>query len=482
MAPLPEVPSLEVGEPSPDSLALVDSLLERVTAPDDEDRLTAAAEVETVAPPLVPAIKKRLGALADRASREDMKALLGKLRDQARNEVRERMRAQGQKGEVVTPDYLDIVVRHPQTDLPAWRDLAQVMALSRMLRGIGTVEATRVLIQVYVRFGEFLRVDTQLQLEKLGDRAVAALIETRLHQAPKIKAWAERQLDMLGKGIPSEAVQTTDLEVLADVLRAYGRTRDPDAARIVISFANSERAQVREAARQAVALLGEVGLWQLRDAYETVVGKPPPRDWTWKRVARELFGEYDRTRLAQVYRLFDAGRKAQREGDLAGMKRAFDQVLARSPLFEHGKEMAAGYLDFAHQRLDEDPEAARDALRRAHRLSADESVRRRAESLLLTLEGERLLQGGIADQEIFRRAVELDPENDRARQVRLVVERGEHAASSTFRRWLAAGLIGTVALVAMLLIGLWPRQRLLRAAGPQAPPKDPPAGENQGPG
>jgi hypothetical protein len=135
----------------------------------------------------------------------------------------------------------------------AWQDLVRVVAMSRMLCHAGGIQAARVLIGVYVRFGEFLRVDTQLQLEKMGGSAVAALIEARHHRAEKIAHWAERQLDGLGKAIPGEAVNTTDYQVLADVLRAYGRVRDPDAARIVISFANSERTQVREAARQAIA-------------------------------------------------------------------------------------------------------------------------------------------------------------------------------------------------------------------------------------
>ncbi len=93
-----------------------------------------------------------------------------------------------------------------------------------MLTQIGTVQAVRELIDVYVRFGEFLRMDTQLQLEKLDDKAVGALIEARRHQARKIARWAERQLDMLGKAIASEAVQTEDQEVSRRRAQAYGRT------------------------------------------------------------------------------------------------------------------------------------------------------------------------------------------------------------------------------------------------------------------
>ncbi len=68
---------------------------------------------------------------------------------------------------------------------------------------------------------------------------------------------------------------------------------------------------MREAARQAIALLGETGNWQLRDAYENVVGKRPARDWNWDRTAQELFFELDRLRSAEVNDLFDKGQKAR---------------------------------------------------------------------------------------------------------------------------------------------------------------------------
>jgi hypothetical protein len=324
--------------------------------------------------------------------------------------------------------------------------------MSRILVQVGTVEACRELIDVFVRFGDLLRVDTQLQLEKLGERAVAALIEARRHQAPQIARWAERQLDALGKAIPSEAVQTTDQQVLADVLRAYGRVREPDAARIVISFSNSERAQIREAARQGVALMGEVAGWQLRDAYENVVGKKPPRDWSWKRTARELFGEQDRLRLSRVYRLFEDGMRAKAEGRLDDMRRAFDQVLSRSPSFERAAEMTGGYLAFAREAADEHTGEAIAALRRASRLAASPEERVQAESLLLTLEAERLLESGIADQTLPRRAIELDRSNERAKSLLARMERGELQSQSRFGRWAAALAIGATALLAIGII------------------------------
>lgn len=313
-----------------------------------------------------------------------------------------------------------------------------------MLAQIGTVEAVRGLIDVYVRFGEFLRVDTQLQLEALGDRAVPALIEARRHPAEKIVKWSARELDALGKAIPSEAVQMTDLQVLSDVLRAFGRVRDPDAARIVVSFSNSERAQVREASRQAIAMLGEVGAWQLRDTYETVVGKKPPRDWNWERTARELFGEFDRLRSAEVAKLYEAGAAAREHGDLEGMRRAFDQVLTRNPDYPKQSELASAYLDYAQKNLSKNPANALAALRRVERLAKDDSAKV-ATSLRLTLEAENLAETGIADRTLLTRALEADPKNTRAREGLARFDRGEVKEDNS-SRYYGAGAIGLVAL------------------------------------
>lgn len=473
LPPLPQVPKLERAKPTEPELEELDALLGRFQSEDAAVRETAVREILEVRPSLVSAIDARMNAIADKADREEMRRVLEDIRKKGRSAERERMRSEGKKGKLATPDYLDMVAEHARPKSKPWQELISVLAMGRMLAQIGTVEAVRELVDVYVRFGEFLRVDTQLLLEKLGDKAVAGLIEARRHKAEKIGRWAERQLDTLGKGIPSEAVQTQDHQVLADVLRAYGRVRDPDAARIVISFANSERAQVREAARQSVAMMGEVATWQLRDTYETIVGKKPPRDWAWERTARELFGEFDRLRLAQVHRLFDEGMAASQNGKLDAMREAFDKVLARSPMFERRQEMASGYLAYASAHADDQPAQALDALRRAERIAGDEATKKRAQSLVLTLEGEELLGRGVADQVLFRRAIELDSTNSRARDALARIERGELEKKSTFGRYAAAGAIGLVALLAIGVVGLRRGRRTKEKQPEQAPPAPP---------
>ena len=448
---LPGIPSLEVPRPTPADLEDLDARLTKLCSGDEAEREAARREVLEVDAKAVAALRFRLASIAEGAKHDELKELLLKIRKKGRDDARDEDQADGKRGKVKTPDYLEMASAHAEPRSKTWCSLISVLAESRMLAQIGTVEAVRGLIDVYVRYGEFLRVDTQLQLEALGDRAVPALIEARRHPAEKVAKWASRELDTLGKAIPSETVQTPDLQVLADVLRAYGRVRDPDAARIVVSFANSERYQIREASRQAIAMFGEVGAWQLRDTYEDVVGKKPPRDWNWERTARELFGEFDRLRSAEVSKLYDAGAAAREHGDLEGMRKAFDQVLTRSPDYPKRTELASAYLEYAQQSLAKRPAQALAALRRVERLGKGSDVEKTATSLRLTLEAEALAATGIADRTLLARALEVDPKNQRAHDELARFEHGEIKADDS-SRYYAAGAIALVALGGILVV------------------------------
>jgi len=452
---LPEVPSSSFGKPSATAKEELEEHLKRVRSADAVVRERAIREVLEAKQDWVPAIYHRVNQLADDADADAMKETLRKIRNQGRDAAREDMQREGEKGKLETPDYLAMVAEYSAPDDESWQALISVLAMSRMLVAVGNVEAARVLIQIYVRFGEFLRVDTQKQLAELGDRAAPALIEARKHPAAKIGQWAERQLDQMGKAIASELVQTTDQQALADILRAYGRIQDPDAARIIVSFANSERAQVRLAARQSVRLLGEVGNWQLRETYQDIVGKTPPRDWPWKRTAQELFYQFDRLRLAQVHEYFEAGMAAQKKGDYDAARQAFDKVLAHNPMFDRRDEMVDGYVAYASQADEKHLTQALLALRRAERINGEPKRQAKLESLRLTLEAEALLGQNLADQSLFRKALELDPENQRARQGIAMIERGERIRRPEYSRYYGAGAIGIVGIAGILLILLW---------------------------
>jgi hypothetical protein len=449
LPPLPRAPSVELDKPDANTLEDLDEKLAKLSAPEHEARENAARELLEVEPRYVPAIAFRIRGLAERANKQAMKDLLEKMRTKARDTERARLRSAGDDSEVKTPDYLTMVAAHPITDKETYRDLIQILGMSRMLSKIGSVEAVRVLLEIYVRFGEFLRVDTQLQLERLGDQAVPALIEAQRHPAEKIVRWSKRQLDTLGRAVPSEAIQTQDHQVLADVLVAYGRIRNPDATRIIVSFANSERAVVRDGARQAIALMGEVATWQLRDSYENVVGKKPPRDWSWERTARELFREFDRSRDAAVADAFETGRAAHQKGDLDAMRRAWNELLARDPDPDRREEMAQGYLAYAEKYFDERPADVREALARARRLSEKPEKTAEIESLLLTERAQQRFNDGVADLTLVRRALELSPSNRRARALLERLSHGEPDTATQRTRWLASGALALIALAGL---------------------------------
>ncbi|MFZ5892265.1 MAG: hypothetical protein ACOY0T_14500 [Myxococcota bacterium] len=448
---LPAAPRLELPKPEPKDLSELDARLAALASEDASERDSAARELLEVDARLVPALAFRLDSIADRADKEAMKRLFGELRKESRELDRsESDEARGSGG--ASPDYLTMLVKQARPGKKPYQDLVAVIGISRMLSAAGSVEAVRTLINVYARFGEFLRIATQRELTRLGDKAVPALLEARRHPAEKIARWASRQLDMLGRAVPGEAVRVTDPQVLADVLRAYGRTRDPDATRIVVSFANSERGVVREAARQSIALFGEVAMWQLKDTYETIVGKKPPRDWSWERTARELFAEFDRARSAIVAEAYAQGRTARAKGDYEAMRKAFDEVMARDPRFEPRREIVAGYLEYAERAFDDHPAEAEVALLRAARLTDAGPDGNNIESQLLTLRAIESVRNNVADVTLLERALDLNRNNKRAETLLSELRHGKPKRSDERARQIAAGTIALLSLAGIVAL------------------------------
>lgn len=452
LPPLPAPPRLELAKPEAKDLGELDQRLTALESDESDARDSAMRELLEVKGRLVPAIAFRLQQLADKADKEVMKRLFSRIREEARDSMRQKRRAPGVSEQSEATDYLAMLLADRRASSKGYRELLQVVALSRMLTQIGSIEAARELIDVYVRFGEFLRIHTQRELTSLGERAVPALLEASKHPAEKISTWAKRQLDMLGRAVPGEAIQSTDPSVLADVLRAYGRLKNPDAARIIVSFAHSERAQVREAARQAIVLMGEVANWQLRDSYENTVGKRPLRDWSWDRTARELFAELDRMRSAAAKQDFDSGRTARVRGDFEAMRAAFDRALTKNPNLEYKEELAEAYLDYAARSHQEQPQKARLALFRAARLTDAQSQRQKIESWLLTLQAREELSRGLADETLLNRALELDPDNSRAQESLTQLRSGVEIDTSQRTRTLSASLVALGAFAALFVL------------------------------
>ncbi|MDP8999328.1 MAG: hypothetical protein M3O46_04380 [Myxococcota bacterium] len=324
----------------------------------------------------------------------------------------------------------DLVERLVRRDPgPAVARTLATVCLVRALTRIGTTPAVRRLV-VMASFAEgLLRPELFRALRELDDRASAALIEARGDPSPEIRAWAKDVLEALGKRTPGDAVQTTNDRILVDVLHAYAATRDPDALAVVLSFVNSERAQVRNAAREATLAYGQDALEKLRSTYAAMTGERLIDDETSPSrrarhdpdavdaisVAHRLFDAWDHVRLRDVYARLDEGFAKQHSGDIKGAVADFDNVLARQPLLDRRAEIAPAYVAYAEALEESNPARAADYLRRALRLDETGPERKRIESELRYLDGEDLLSRGIADPEPYEEALKLDVENARAR-------------------------------------------------------------------
>lgn len=497
-APLPDLPRLApITPPEPDPTAVreLDRLLEQITSHDARARQGARGSLEDLPPGMLGAIRLRVQDIRGSLDREEAPQVLGEARklgrkslktkgegetrkkDDKKGDSKDEKRSKKKAAEEEEGDWLDFMLAAARPDDPAWRDVVKLLAMNRMLAAIGTTPAVRELIAMHAYFGDMLRIDLQRHVAKLRDKAVPALIEARQHDAKIVQRWANRQLDLLGRAIPGEAVSTNDTQILADVLRAYGRTRDVDAVRVILSFVSSDRERLREAAREALSAIGEPGIWQLRDAYLNLTGSKPPREWTWDRIARELFAAHDRARLAEVYALMDQGVAAAQAGKHEEATAAFDKVLARSPLFERRKEMVKPYVERARSLKRSGPELEQSLamMRKALRLDPRGDLARSIEAEIAYLEGLLLIERGTPDRFPLKRALELDPSHAGAKEALASLEDPVVEKKSRTPRYVAAGGVGLAALMAMLVLARRRRDHDRPAAPPPPSPSPSPS-------
>jgi tetratricopeptide (TPR) repeat protein len=244
--------------------------------------------------------------------------------------------------------------------------------------------------------------------------------------------------------------------VLSDVLDAYGATRDMDALSAVLSFVNSDRPQIRDAARRATLAYGDLALPQLRDAFASLAGSPPPPGWSAAEVSRELFGEDDRFRLRDVYAMMDEGLADEARGKHEEAVMAFEKVLARQSSFDRRGEMVPAFVHYAQSKEDTDRRSAETYYRIAERLAPDGPRASQAASALDYLEGEDLLARGIEDILLFHRAADEDPGNSKARDEVARLDAERERREQTIRR-CAEGLGAVIVLIVGVV--LWAGRR-----------------------
>ncbi|MET0593046.1 MAG: hypothetical protein ABW133_10125 [Polyangiaceae bacterium] len=425
------------------------SWLADLTSREASSRAAAVQAIDRASPLMLQAIAERLTHLSRTADKAAMSGLVATVVRPQRvppDEIAGRL-PDGGFGK--DDDWLVLVMSHAAPDSAPWRELTAVLGLSRMLTQIGSTTAARHLAALYPAFGDFLRPDLERQLVTIGVRSLPALIEMRRAEAKEQRVFALKLLEALGKAIPGDAVQAGDDALVAEVLVAYGKAREVDAARVVLTFANSDRRPLRDAARTSIAAMGEAGFPALREAYENFMSKKVAESSGWESVSRDLFAAFDRARLTEAYALMDEGTSAFSRNDVEGAANAFDRALARDPAFPRRAEMAPAFLALGRSLKKDAPDRARAALRKAMRVDPTGPLAKAAESELLVLEARALSTRGIVDEGSLRRAMTLDPENADAKNELSRLEAASSARSGRFS-WYAYGGVALLLAIAGL--------------------------------
>jgi hypothetical protein len=438
------------------TVADLEKMLAPLTQSDDlEARRGAAKAVADLGPDAVTAITKELAELRKTQS-AGVFAIMKSVREAHGGKLPE------------GGDLLEELFKLKKGDAPGYKTAVWTVALLRGLAHIGTTPAARQLVAVAQDHQAQLRPEVGRLVKQLGERAVPALIEARKAETSDQRHWAALQLEGLGKRLPGDAVQTKNNQILSDVLRAYGTIHDMDALPVILSFVNSDRAQVRKEAREAVAAFGQDAIWKLREAYSNLTGKTAPDGWSAEQVRTELWAAFDRFRLDEVYKLLEQGRALEQNGKLEEATSAYDRVLARQPMLDRRGEMVSGYVAYAQSLEDKEPEKALALFRKAERLDPEGPRKAQIQAEIAYLEGMSLVARGVAEAEPFRRALELDPGHAKARVELDRLENAKEERKGRTQRFVAAGVVLAVAIAGILLFGGRKRPSLRARRGASA--------------
>jgi hypothetical protein len=418
------------------SSAELDAMLAPLSSGSIEERRAAAKTVTSLGVDAAPAIGRKLADLRKTGDGGSFAAIKA---------------AREHAGKEGTFDQLEALLElRPE---PGVTRALVTTALVRALVHAGTTPALRLLIPVASDAAGIMRPELSRQMKALGDRSLPVLIEARRDASPETRTWASNLLETMGKRMPGDVVQTKDNQVLADVLHAYGANKDIDALPVVLSFVNSDRAQVRAAAREATLAYGQESLWKLREAYSVLTGEQAPEGTSAADLAKKLFDAYDRYRLHDVYALLDKGLGEAQAGQLADAVHDLDEVLARQPMLDRRAEAAPVYAKWGESLEDSDRPAALAALRRSLRLDEAGPASSHVRAEILALEGEDLVSRGIADTEPFEQALALDPGNERAKAALDRIHAQDAAGHAKTWRLLAAAVVLLLAIAGILVVG-----------------------------
>ena len=453
-SPSPPVAAATADESVDRSLAELDAMLGRLTDGTARERRAAADDIiRSLEREDIPVIRQRL--LAPwRVEVDPLRFKLVRL-----------IRAATDGRENAEYDLLSLMIAAPRAaDLDG---AIERVVLARALGAMASADAGRALVALSSSYGAIFRQEVgRIIRGQLKDYALPALIELR-NPSEMMRVFMRQTREALRKVTPGEAVQQHDNALLAEIIRAYGSIRQPDAMQVVVSFVNSDRAQVREAARWAVTQYGRESINALRSAYEMYEGHDANAQWGWERTAQELYLANDRRRMAEVTQRLDAGLAAGREGHGDAMLGHFRWVLARHPDLQRRSEMVEPLMRYARELETEDAARAQSVWRLALWVEPEGAHAREIRAAVLFLEAEQSMARGVADPELYDAVLRVDPGHERARAQRSVVAQDEVLRARRRRRTLGAvGLLG-VALATLWMLVRRPPRRVAKSTRPE---------------
>ena len=265
---------------------------------------------------------------------------------------------QARKSTTQHGDLLQVLLSFPSHPESAFfqKVALTVVSLLHTLAHIGTTPAIGMMLTIVDDYNSAFQEEIEQIVQMLDDRSVAALIETRRNPNPKVRRWSYSQLEAMNKRLPINAVQTKSNQFLADILRAFGNIHDMDAVELVLSFANSDRVQVRTAARESIYTYGQHAIWKLRETYLSLTEQNAPERWSAHRLAKKIFSTYDLHRLKSLHSLLDAALEQSHTGRIEESIKSFDKILSKEPSLARRAEMAPIYLQHAHSLEEKKPE------------------------------------------------------------------------------------------------------------------------------
>lgn len=415
---------------------------------------------------LLPAVRARLAALVRRRPPpEEAREILNRIRHAAGSE-----RADDDVD--IAPGVLE-VLREDRS--PRVLQMVEPLLLWRALERIGTFEAGRAMYPLLGLDEGVWRWEERRVVSRMGNDVMAAAIAARAHADVEVRRWGIRAMRQLGADEPGIVVPRLEAEQLADVLRAYAMFRLQSAMRIIVSYVDSERRSVRQAARWAIEQYGASAIWILRTEYHAKLGRHANEQWGWRRVARELYAHADAKRMEPVRRAREAGLDAMERGELEAMRGHLDEVLARAPDVENAAPLAEGYAASARDASrDED---AVSAYRRALRLAPEHPDAGQWRAELGYLRAKAAMSRGVLDEAELRAVLAAVPGHVGAR--RMLAHAAPPATVTPPERptpwFLGAALLLALAGGSLLRLGARPAATL--RAGP-APALEPPLSES----